>query len=145
MQGETFGEDGLDWLQSAKTDSDNTVENDVLLPRDWQDARFGGMRPSAPVVGVSWYEANAYCKWLLEFWDNLEEGGNLAKPRQLRLPYVGGVGAGGRWGGRRIVSPGGRWEIRKMRLSALPIQRKAALTAPHRCGCIRRVPASRMV
>ena len=89
MQGETFGDEGWDWLQKAKANSEYTVEDSVLLPRQWRDARFGLMRPMAPVVGVSWYEANAYCKWLLEFWENLKEGRNLAKPRQLRLPTEG--------------------------------------------------------
>ncbi len=33
-------------------------------PAYWEDARFNN--PSQPVVGITWFEANAYCAWLSE-------------------------------------------------------------------------------
>ncbi|MCI0555710.1 MAG: SUMF1/EgtB/PvdO family nonheme iron enzyme [Anaerolineae bacterium] len=87
MQNQTWGNDPWDWLQKELNDTDNLVENEVLYPRYWRNPRFGISRRNAPVVGISWYEASAYCKWLLNNWDDLEEGKQgLVKPKLIRLP-----------------------------------------------------------
>lgn len=82
-----WGDEGWEWLQRELKDKDNLVEDGVLYPRAWRDARFGAARRTAPVVSVSWWEANAYCRWLMENWETLEEGRQgLPKPKEIRLP-----------------------------------------------------------
>jgi formylglycine-generating enzyme required for sulfatase activity len=41
------------WLEIGQKQSE---------PRFWQDARFD--KPNQPVIGLSWYECVAYCRWL---------------------------------------------------------------------------------
>lgn len=82
-----WGDEGWKWLQGALKEKNYEVQDGVLLPRYWRDARFGINRCHAPVVGVSWYEASAYCNWLLRNWEELEEGKQgLQKPTWIRLP-----------------------------------------------------------
>jgi formylglycine-generating enzyme required for sulfatase activity len=77
-----WGEEGWWWLQN------NWNDEKKVLPRYWNDTRFGISRKGVPLVGITWYEANAYCKWLLAHWDDLAEGEENPgwKPELIRLP-----------------------------------------------------------
>ena len=42
-----------------------------LRPRFWEDPKFGASRNLFPIIGVSWFEAAAYCAWLNWNWEEL--------------------------------------------------------------------------
>jgi formylglycine-generating enzyme required for sulfatase activity len=83
-----WGDEGWEWLQNALNDEDTSEDGKVVLPRYWQSLRFGIARASVPVVGITWYEASAYCKWLLAHWGELPEAAQNhdLKPGLIRLP-----------------------------------------------------------
>lgn len=64
------------------------TKNDIREPSYWHDPRFDG--PTQPVVGVSWYEADAFAKWL---------GGTLPTERQWEAAARGAQGFDYPWGG----------------------------------------------
>lgn len=53
----------------------------ITEPRLWLDARYNG--PIQPVVGISWYEAAAYCRWLTA---QGHTASWLAHSEEIRLP-----------------------------------------------------------
>jgi formylglycine-generating enzyme required for sulfatase activity len=73
-----WGSIAWDWLRKYKKDlaslGQNNKDQASILPLSWDNAEFGKFHPSGPMAAVSWYEANAYCKWQLAHWDELEEG-----------------------------------------------------------------------
>jgi formylglycine-generating enzyme required for sulfatase activity len=82
-----WGDEGWQWLQARLQDPSVAPQGTVVYPRTWFDPDYGSARPGAPVVGVTWYEANAYCRWLQRAWAQVEEGReNDFTPAELRLP-----------------------------------------------------------
>ncbi len=85
----TWKEDGWRWLQKKMQDYIYFPrETWKLEPEFWDDPRFGIAHPNNPVVGITSFEANAYCKWLIAHWNELPEARVNAGTRNLwvRLP-----------------------------------------------------------
>jgi formylglycine-generating enzyme required for sulfatase activity len=80
-------------------------------PRDrpafWDDARFNN--PSQPVVGVSWFEARAYCRWLEDRWQRANAPAPFAGRFAVRLPTEAEWEAAARGGGKGRYPWGRRW------------------------------------
>jgi formylglycine-generating enzyme required for sulfatase activity len=79
-----WGRAGMDFLQEEL----KKAEAKVLFPRFWEHKDFGKSNPHNPVVGISWFEANAYCEWLFRNWEQLPESREnpQLKPQAIRLP-----------------------------------------------------------
>jgi formylglycine-generating enzyme required for sulfatase activity len=79
-----WGKAGLEFLREEL----KKVNSKVLMPRLWDHKDFGISNPHHPVVGISWFEANAYCEWVYKNWTQLPEGAENPQlfPKMIRLP-----------------------------------------------------------
>jgi hypothetical protein len=107
MTGKSWGSQGWEWLKNQLEGERKLVRDGLLYPRYWDDPRFGIARKTAPVMGITWYEANAYCRWLAQE-RGLPEWGSLGRldrgggTLEIRLPTEAewAEAAGGEAGGR---------------------------------------------
>ena len=72
--------EGWTFLQPGGHPYDNQEER-IIVPRRWHHSAYN--EPTQPVVGVSWYEAAAYCMWLTE---RGHQEGWLPNNAEIRLP-----------------------------------------------------------
>jgi formylglycine-generating enzyme required for sulfatase activity len=69
---------GRAWRQKEK----------VQQPRYWDNERFGIARPNYPVVGISWYEAVAFCRWLTQHRGYNPDGYIYRLPTEAEWEYA---------------------------------------------------------
>jgi hypothetical protein len=77
-----WGNEGWSWFQEKMQGSKR------IIPDSWDDENFGIVNPENPVVGITWFESNAYCTWLLRHWNEVMESkaNTSLRPRLIRLP-----------------------------------------------------------
>ncbi len=75
---EWWDEAGRAWLTSRRSTE----------PPLWNSPRFGISRPNHPVVGVTWYEAMAFCRWLSRHPTYNLEGYTYTLPSEAESEYV---------------------------------------------------------
>jgi len=95
---------GWAWLQLDDTKSNlpqSLWRKHKDCPEFWRDPRFN--QDNHPVVGVTWYEAVAYCRWLTRV---LREQGELPPEEEIRLPTEAEWEKAAR-GGLQIPDPSG--------------------------------------
>jgi formylglycine-generating enzyme required for sulfatase activity len=63
-------------------------DKDYEKPPSWNNDRFGKIRPNHPVVGVSWYEAVAFCRWLTQHPQYNPEGYVYTLPSEAEWEYA---------------------------------------------------------
>lgn len=131
-----WGQKGLTWLHEELEESNSKV----LFPRDWKDENFGKINLNNPVVGISWYEANAYCEWLFQNWDMLLESktNSSIKPQSIRLPLevewekaAGGITPSGRyaWDEKEKETTALKEMVRRANISASGIKKTTPVNA----------------
>lgn len=88
ITGEDWGDEGWQWVLEALKDDSRSPDGRIVFPRYWHEPRLGIARKTVPVVGVTWYEAMAYCRWLERNWSGLEESAAnaLGFSIEVRLP-----------------------------------------------------------
>jgi formylglycine-generating enzyme required for sulfatase activity len=70
-----WDEAAREWLQ----------KQGIQEPQEWNDNRFGIARPNHPVVGISWYEAVAFCCWLTGY---VQDGYVYRLPTEAEWEYA---------------------------------------------------------
>jgi formylglycine-generating enzyme required for sulfatase activity len=95
-RGEHFwSPEGLEWRRGAKRSE----------PEHWDDARLNAL--NQPVVGVTSYEAAAYCSWLTE---HLRSTGEIGRGEVVRLPKKSEWEYAARGGDGRTWPWGNEWD-----------------------------------
>jgi len=57
-------------------------------PEFWEHAQWGKSRPNHPVVGISWYEAIAFCRWITQHRGYNPEGYSYRLPTEAEWEYA---------------------------------------------------------
>lgn len=87
--GNHWGDTGWQWYRNYQIHRLNDPDGKIY-PAFWHDPHFGVDHKGLPVVGLSWFEANAYCRWVQKHWGAADFQERIANPNlhptEVRLP-----------------------------------------------------------
>ncbi len=87
-----WDEAGRAWLQRDDEATEGLTDwqkrDHKHHPEWWNHEQFGIARPNYPVVGISWYEAVAFCRWLTQHQDYNPEGYVYRLPTEAEWEYA---------------------------------------------------------
>ncbi|HEX2993563.1 MAG TPA: SUMF1/EgtB/PvdO family nonheme iron enzyme [Anaerolineales bacterium] len=82
-----WSREGISWLKEKFTDESSTLYVKLVertkrtMPYFWHDPFWNN--PLAPVVGINWFETEAYCKWL-----SRKNGGHFCLPTEFEWEHA---------------------------------------------------------
>lgn len=140
-----WGDAGLEWLRKVLQDYQSLLDKRL----DWKWYQTSRMpydfrQPNHPAVGITWLEANAYCKWFSLHWQELPEAKSLSMlitPKSnvtFRLPLETEMHAALRYDNktRLRVDPTGRFCASGISISVSEIDMLANLYGANRKGSL---------
>lgn len=104
------------WRYNKKKKQWNPSKSPWMQPILWKNEKFDS--PDQPVIGVSWYEATAYCLWLRRI-----TGMIITLPTQAQWQYAA------QGDGKRTYPWGNRWNSKRCNTSESKIEQTTLVHA----------------